>query len=564
MRIGNLRIAIGARRRGVSLSATEKLIKSLNPILYIKDMTVVVGGYLVDSSGNDKQIAITSAGAMGNDTLTMPANDADIIAALIADGNYNYFYTDDATPKAVRIGWIALVGARRLYWDRWMNHFCLFADEPSLADQVKLYEALCMAKAFLPDVNMLKLTNYFRAYNPNALIAGSQYNGMCISSNDVYDDNTLDFSVSKKTRVGTVATPSTIDNEFYSAISKVSAGNMKFSLWIDVSELNDRHVIIYWNDTRGTTSLHGSSSGALLSNIKTYNIGYTWAIGTIGSGEIKERAGTWVRLEIQFTAVHNGKINWIEAGIGSLSYGYAYGTIESLIFKTINIQLTQGYSGILLGDTDLDGSYEKMASNTVGLKVCTCGDSITLGGIYPRVAQYLYGWETIYNCAQSGRRISNNPPNDAWQDIATVVAQPADVFILLYSANDNSATIGSLDNGLTNTYYGGYQQYIEYLLANIPDVANKKIVLVTSPFTVGSGNTLEQGRALYETQFINMANAVKAIGEKYSLPVCDLHGEMAMNWDNAMHFLSDGTHWTFALDYDAAKIIGKFINDLYA
>ena len=75
-------------------------IKSLSPIFYIKDLTVIQSGYFVDSSGNNKQIQAATT-TVANDSLIMPANDSSIISALTAAGCYSQFYTDNATPKKV-------------------------------------------------------------------------------------------------------------------------------------------------------------------------------------------------------------------------------------------------------------------------------------------------------------------------------------------------------------------------------------------------------------------------------------------------------------------------------
>lgn len=88
---------IDSRRRGGGFNPL-----SLSPVLYIKDFSIVVGGYFVDSSGNNKQIQAATT-TTTNDSLIMPANDAQIIAALTAAGCYSQYYTDNSTPKKVKI-----------------------------------------------------------------------------------------------------------------------------------------------------------------------------------------------------------------------------------------------------------------------------------------------------------------------------------------------------------------------------------------------------------------------------------------------------------------------------
>jgi hypothetical protein len=77
-------------------------IKILSPIFYIKDLTVVSGGYFIDSSGNNKQIQAAQT-TVPNDSLILLANDATIIAAVTAAGCYSQYYTDNSHPKTVLI-----------------------------------------------------------------------------------------------------------------------------------------------------------------------------------------------------------------------------------------------------------------------------------------------------------------------------------------------------------------------------------------------------------------------------------------------------------------------------
>jgi len=75
---------------------------SLSPILWIKDLTNVVNGYFIDSSVNGKQIQAATT-TTTNDSLIMPANDSQIIAALTSAGCYSQFYTDNSSPKIVKL-----------------------------------------------------------------------------------------------------------------------------------------------------------------------------------------------------------------------------------------------------------------------------------------------------------------------------------------------------------------------------------------------------------------------------------------------------------------------------
>jgi lysophospholipase L1-like esterase len=73
-----------------------------SPVFRIADMSVIVNGYFVDSSGNGKRIQAATT-AIENDSLIMPANDRDIILALKKIGEYSKYYTSDSSPKTVLI-----------------------------------------------------------------------------------------------------------------------------------------------------------------------------------------------------------------------------------------------------------------------------------------------------------------------------------------------------------------------------------------------------------------------------------------------------------------------------
>lgn len=556
---------LGFAQQGSLLNPLNELIKSLNPIFWIEDMTNVVDGKLVDKSGNNTQIAVSTVNEV-NDTITMPASNTAIINALIADGTYYYFYTNDTTPKAVRIGGIVNMGARRMYHNYWKSNFCLFADAPSLEIQTKLYELLSINKSFLPDVNLLYPVNFFKTSNPINPVNSTSFNSLLTQSNDTYQDNVLSFSKSKKNRL-TSTVPQSVDNVIISNPFSVG-GNYKLSFWVDVTDLGDRNMaaFLYMTRTGQNIGMLGGSVTYWLKNWDTQYLPYTWTISFTGgvlSGELKEKNGNYVRCEMSWFAYNTGNENKSSFATFGLTTGLSGGTPILKSIKTIDFLMTKDYSGTLASGNILTAPYQKVNSKIYNKSICIIGDSITQGGWYAKYMQNCYGISTIYNCGVSGRRIANYDANNLWQDRATVIAQPAEIFTILASANDNSSTVGTIDDTDVTTYLGGYNQYLTYLLANIPDVASKKIVLITCPFLVGNGNTIAQGKALYQQKYIDFANGVKALGVKYNLPVIDLHGLMPMTFENSGLYLTDKTHWTTAMDVAAGDIIGKGLNDLY-
>lgn len=114
---------------GIRIAAGNKGFtpKKYNPIFWLKDLTTPVGGYWVDSSGNNKQIQAATT-TVANDSLIMPANDSTIIAALTSAGCYSQFYTDNNTPKTVLISNVSCCYKDYSYYNYFdKKHFLLFA-----------------------------------------------------------------------------------------------------------------------------------------------------------------------------------------------------------------------------------------------------------------------------------------------------------------------------------------------------------------------------------------------------------------------------------------------------
>ena len=90
--------------------------ENLYPTIHIPDFSQVVNGYFVNKANGKKIQAATTTTA--NDSLIMPANDADIIAAVTLAGQYSKFYTNNSTPKTVLISQIPSIDQK----------YCLFFD----------------------------------------------------------------------------------------------------------------------------------------------------------------------------------------------------------------------------------------------------------------------------------------------------------------------------------------------------------------------------------------------------------------------------------------------------
>jgi hypothetical protein len=564
-RIG-LGIDIARRGAGISWQAYWRTrILAMNPVFFIEDLTVVDGdGNLIDISGNDKKIAVTSATSMGNDTVTMPASDADIIAALTAGGLYKMFYTNDSTPIARVIGAYQDNASSTMFSDYHHKNWILLPSPPSYDDLVALYGYLNISLAYLPDVNILKLFNYYDTYNPNTIITSAAYSTLVLNDRTgeklpVYSDNVLDLSVSKKTITKTIGTADSLDQLWGNQFLSLSGGIFTMTFWIDRTNLGDRRVIIYVNADQGMRVPFEITATNLATQGYTYNDDDYTATNTVVAV-----SGNWSFCRMVITKIqNNGVITTLSTNhTGDFKLFIGYGTqVNDKAIGFTDVSFYKDTPNTIINGTLGDGSYDKTGSNIVGKSICTIGDSITLGGSYAIFMQYKYGLTTVYNCGQSGRRMVDGA-NSLYQDRVTVVAQPADIFIILASANDSNSPIGTVDSTDGSTYAGGYNNYLTYLLANKP--AGSDVILCTHPVVVGGGNTLAQGETAYSAQFTNMANMVKALGVKHSLPVCDLHSLTGVDYTNANLFLSDGIHWNVNMNQVVSDVLGKFISDLYA
>lgn len=538
----------------------NKFILDLEPIFWIQDLTKIKDGFLIDSSGNDKKIAISTDDAE-NDTMTFPANDSDIINALKADGNYRYFYTNDSTPLPVRIGNIPLMGSRYLFAEYFYKNMILFSSAPSLANQTLLFEFLNIDKVWLPNINFAKQLNFNRPINPNTLLTNSEFSSNLNPNLVTISANEFSWSVSKKTQTFQLPGSGTIryGNSFFS--QRMSGGNFKLSFWINRTQDPSPNVILCYTylayKANSVSSMwHTAVDLNTLNNTSNGNMGdYTFT--TI----VKDIQGDWSRVEISFFCENDGNHNYpVNANMG-ISIGLYDETPSVQNFDVVDIIMVKDYLGTLSSNSLLTAPYEIMGSKLLGKNLCIIGDSITLGGLYAIKIQFDYGLEKIFNCGQGGRRMVNGT-NSLNQDLSIVIEQPAEILTILASANDCGSPIGSIDSTNGDTYLGAYNNYLSYLLTHLPD-ENEKVILITCPFIIGSGNSIQAGKAEYKTQFQNMANGVKALGIKYNLPVCDLHGNMPMTFENSPIFLSDRVHWSNMLHHAAGKIIGKFINNLY-
>ena len=125
----------------VGNSNTRSIPQQLGAILYIPDLITPVNGYWQDKSGKNKLVQAATT-TVANDSLIMPANDADIIAALTLAGAYSKYYTNNATPKTVLISQIASIDSKYcVFFDtKTKTKFSLFKTQGDETRADKMYE----------------------------------------------------------------------------------------------------------------------------------------------------------------------------------------------------------------------------------------------------------------------------------------------------------------------------------------------------------------------------------------------------------------------------------------
>ena len=240
--------------------------------------------------------------------------------------------------------------------------------------------------------------------------------------------------------------------------------------------------------------------------------------------------------------------------------GVAYMRIHINISKKTSVMLVNGSSypshyqsyGYVLND-----NVEIQVNDNVGLKINFLGDSITQGvgttKTYHQFLQEKFGVESR-NYGISGSTISNL--STPMFSRALTMNADADYVFVFGGTNDfnggvplghlytlsGSTKIATND---TSTFYGALHTLCVNLINRFPD---KKIVLMTPLHREHFGGQPTEfqtnAKGLYLTDYVN---AIKEVGEWYSIPVLDLYATSGMNPNIPIHkekFFSptDGLH----------------------
>lgn len=88
------------------------------------------------------------------------------------------------------------------------------------------------------------------------------------------------------------------------------------------------------------------------------------------------------------------------------------------------------------------------------------------------------------------------------------------------------------------TFYGAYRKAVEYILTNSPTI---RLVLMTPLQRDNSGYDVNYTNSAGH-KLIDYANAVKAIGQMYGLPVCDMYANSGFTKKTLATYTMDGLH----------------------
>ena len=207
-------------------------------------------------------------------------------------------------------------------------------------------------------------------------------------------------------------------------------------------------------------------------------------------------------------------------------------------------------------------------------KFLVFGDSIAAGSglesrkhSFPNRAGTLLNVEYVSNNAVGGSTLALDPNNEKRRCIANDVVDFAskssvayDIIIIAGGVNDksNNLPIGDIDDFTTETVYGSLNIIVQTVQDKWPDA----FFFLATPLKCRSYNNVNNAGYVLS----DVADAIKAIGEKYDVPVLDLYStsgfETASNGMN--HPDCDGCHPLQGfIDEYLAPQVASFISENY-
>ena len=145
------------------------------------------------------------------------------------------------------------------------------------------------------------------------------------------------------------------------------------------------------------------------------------------------------------------------------------------------------------------------------------------------------------NQGASGKSITT----ENWVQISAYNFSSKDLVTIAHGTNDfklnrNIGTIGSITDTTfnTDTFYGAYRTVLNAIKTSN---TNCEVFLLTPIQRDNSGYTIESTNTV-GNKLVDYVNAIKLLGEMYSLKVIDLYGESGVNFYNVFDFTIDGLH----------------------
>ena len=127
----------------------------------------------------------------------------------------------------------------------------------------------------------------------------------------------------------------------------------------------------------------------------------------------------------------------------------------------------------------------------------------------------------------------------------------ADIVAIFGGTNDwgNNATLGTIDDTGTSTFYGAYKHILEWLAINRP---NAKVITMTplKRYFRGGGTTWVNAQTTRNSKgqlLQDYVKAVKDVSDLYAVPCVDLHNDSGLNPVLEIvrtKFMGDGLHPT--------------------
>ena len=202
------------------------------------------------------------------------------------------------------------------------------------------------------------------------------------------------------------------------------------------------------------------------------------------------------------------------------------------------------------------------------LTLCCIGDSMTfpsaegsnaLNPTYPETVKNILGLASVTNCGLSGSTVANSTlsPSTPMSNDTRMASYPnADIIVVAGGYNDwgNSVPLGQL-SASEDTFYGGYQKLIRYLIENNP---SSLIIMVITPMA----NTVPTVKNTNNNTKLDFINAIYDISRYYSIPLLDMHRNGQLGFYNKGTWTNDGLHFNqeYVNNIYAPKI-AKFIKD---